>query len=176
MSHSSNPTASHKEAHLTLRELEPPLPELDDMNEDLLPIQLSAQNTPTAVRLWPQIEELIKPNLRGHYPDLLNITDVNPRLATQLHRRIEQVGPKAVRSSFDTTTGCFTIKMPTPVHNCVCQWSIDSIVEWRVTGLITAAEKNILNFTVADRLELPNGSNKEPDGLWVVDGLDYPTI
>jgi len=119
MSYSSNPTASPKEAHFSTSPL--PRVDSDNVNRTLLPIQASALHTPTVICLWSKIEALITIDPKGNYPDLLIITDVNPRLATQLHRRIEQVGAKVVRSPFDTTTGYFTIKIPTPIHNYICQ-------------------------------------------------------
>ena len=149
------------------------------MNKSMLPIQVSAANIPTAVRLHSTIQSFIHPN-QANYPDLLVITDLNPQIAMPLWRRIEQLESPTFRKSFNPLTGNFTIKIPTPLHNCALSWFYDARDKWTEAGLLTTAEKRMMKAQVADTITLTQGAyanfRKEPDVHVNVHGLNFPTL
>ncbi|OQD74855.1 hypothetical protein PENDEC_c009G01981 [Penicillium decumbens] len=170
--------SSHRQSRFSTSSL--PEVDYDEINANLLPLQVSAANIPTAVRLHSTIRNLIQLDPKCNHPDLLVITDINLRLAIQLWRRLEQLESRALRKSFDSVTGEFTIKMPTPVHNCALEWFTLSIRQWIRTGLINTPESDIMFTQVADTLTLTQGvfanSRKEPDVHLNINGLNFPTL
>ncbi|KAJ5985693.1 hypothetical protein N7522_012889 [Penicillium canescens] len=156
-----------------------PEADYDETNKSLLPIQVSAANIPTAVRVYSTIQSLIQPG-QIDYPDLLVITQLKPHVGMQLWQKFEHLESPALRKSFDPNTGNLTIKIPTPLHNCAQTWFQDARDKWIEAGLLTTAEKRMMKAQVADTITLTRGvyanSWKEPDVHVNVHGLNLPTL
>lgn len=69
---------------------------------------------------WASIPSTTKSNKRPfHTPDLLVITELDPRVGFNLCQLFETSETPALRHSLTPTLHTFTIKMPTHLHNCV---------------------------------------------------------
>ncbi|CDM35226.1 hypothetical protein CBS147339_6998 [Penicillium roqueforti] len=177
MSCFSRPTSSPQQPGSPTSHL--PEADHDEINKSLRPIQVSAANIPTAVRVYSTIQSLIQRE-RINTPDLLVITQLKPHVGTQLWQKFEQLESRALRKSFDPNTGTFMIKMPTPLHNCALIWFQDARDKWIEAGLLTTAEKRMMKAQVADTITLTRGvyanCRKEPDVHVNVHGLNLPTL
>lgn len=69
------------------------------INKSLLPIQVSAANIPTTVRVYSIIQSLIQPG-QIDYPDLLVITQLKLNVGMQLWQKFEHLESPALRKSF----------------------------------------------------------------------------
>jgi len=152
-----------------------------DIHQKLLPFQVSAEKATTAVGLYAELKGLLAFDAEGDQPDSLVITSINPQLAAALWHQLETREPRALRLSYSETEQIFQIKMPTPVHNCVCPWLLRVFQEWMQNGSMNTAEIQLLKYSTADTLMLFNGAfatneKQEPDALIRATGQRYPTV
>lgn len=161
------------------REIPPPSFDRNEINDHLLPIKISAQNFKTSISLRDTIHNKIQ--LRSFdTPDLLVVTELDPQVGFNLWQRFETSENIAVNLSFTPTLHTFTIKMPSPLHNCVFPWFIISRDNWIDTGLLSRTEKYQLTAQADTTITLTQGryasSKKEPDLQVDIKGRHLPTV
>lgn len=86
----------------------------DQLNKHLLPIKVSAHNFRTAVSLHDTIDNIIQ--LRSfETPDLLVVTELDPRVGSNLWQPFETAENPVIHLSFTPILQAFTI-WPIPLH------------------------------------------------------------
>ncbi|KAJ5899730.1 hypothetical protein N7495_004474 [Penicillium taxi] len=112
-------------------------------------------------------------------PGDFSYTEVPPSWAIRVFKALDEEYPH--RKTWNSKDLVLRLKMPVRVHDCHQAWISGEMQEWRtVPGLWSQADNRLCGLGVGTTIDYTtgplSGSKKEPDLLFCVNSLPYPTF
>ncbi|KAJ5558025.1 hypothetical protein N7535_009516 [Penicillium sp. DV-2018c] len=150
-----------------------------DSNQSLAPFARSLSLA--SCKSKEEILALIIEIAQKREPSVINFSNIPAPWGPAIFASLEEEDdiPRC-RKTWNSREQVLSLKVPTPIHNCIQRWWAGCVRDWEHSGQITRAESDLVDATAGTTITLPHSpfaaSRKEPDLLIQPDGEFLPSV